>query len=290
MTEAKDNPSGSMAYKSRLIIQCVAGIAVLCGCVGVGYGLHRLRQAVLAKPPIPAAPARVVIDWPNWMPPDVRGELATAANSAVKGRNVFDDNLSGDIYNALAKSTWIARIDALARCHDGTVRVQAAFRRPLALAESDEGACVVDADGFVLPMAPERARPAGLMLIRGVSTAAPPTGKQWRSPDLLDALRLLRMLEGKPYMGQIACIDLRNYSGQLKDPIEPRLRMLAQQGQARTDIRMERMAAEDGLDYCITPQRQIEKLDAYYYDNNCKLAGVHSFIDLRYDKLHVSLR
>ncbi len=179
----------------------------------------------------------------------------------------------------------------MARCHDGTVRVQAAFRRPLALAEGDDGACVVDADGFVLPLAPERGQAApALMLIRGVSAAAAPPGRQWQSPDLLDALKLLRMLEGKPYLGQIACIDLRNYSGQLKDPAEPRLRMLAQQGQARTDIRMERMAADDGLDYCVSPQRQIEKLDAYYYDNGGKLAGVHSFIDLRYDRLHVSLR
>ena len=107
--------------------------------------------------------------------------------------------------------------------------------------------------------------------------------------DLLAGLRLVQLVGTRPYYAQISLVDVRNHACRITKN-EPELRMYAQVGQGKaTDIRFGRFPAPGGGDYIISPQRKMSYLDDYVADHQGWLAGRHSYLDLRFDELHVSL-
>ena len=93
----------------------------------------------------------------------------------------------------------------------------------------------------------------------------------------------------KPYANQITVVDVRNYGSRIS-PDEPQLRMYAQVGGGGvTDIRFGHFSAGRGGDYNVAQTRKMSYLDDYVSRQKGRLAGVHSYLDLRYDELHVSL-
>jgi len=118
----------------------------------------------------------------------------------------------------------------------------------------------------------------------------PAVGRPWDAPDLLEGLKLAQLLCTRWYANQISVVDVRNHAGRISKT-EPYLRMYAQVGRSRTtDIRFGRFPAPGGGDYVVSPERKMSYLDGYYEDHGGRLAGINTYIDLRYDQLHVSLR
>ena len=123
----------------------------------------------------------------------------------------------------------------------------------------------------------------------GVFGTPPPVGQRWVGDDVADGLKLIQLVQKKPYAGQIATIDVRNHGNRLSKR-EPQIRMLAQaagSGGKATDIRFGRFSsAPDGV-YVISDDQKIAKLDKYFADYG-RLAGLNRYIDLRYDQMLVS--
>jgi hypothetical protein len=207
----------------------------------------------------------------------------------------------------------------------GVVNVHCEFRRPVArimrrtdVAVIAQNIVYVDGDGVVLPtqqtpryetfvkgehgarrrityVDKEESPPLSTVrrihypFIQGVRVEPPRVGQVWRGEDMAAGLRLVMLISDKPYANQITAVDVRNYGGRISSH-EPHLRMRAQIGGNRpTDIKFGRFPIVGGGDYVIDPQRKLEYLDEYAYENNGQLAGLKDYLDLRYDQLHVSI-
>ena len=55
-----------------------------------------------------------------------------------------------------------------------------------------------------------------------------------------------------------------------------------------TDVRFGRLPG-CAIDCIVSPRRKIWYLDDYAANHNGRIAGINSYLDLRYDNLHVSL-
>jgi len=271
-------------------------LLVLAVLAAVLYGQRRRLLAAWSGLPATAAVVKLA-EVPRWMPPElvraVLADIQVAAGDAEHPRSIFDAGLVRDVYRRAAANPWVARVQEVRREPDGRVLVRCEFRRPFALVRSlalpAQKLIPVDAEGVVLPVRPQLLRPGAFVIIGDVASRPPTPGQKWDAPDLADGLRLLKLICEKPYAKEITAIDVRNYNGRIS-PREPHLRIWAQVGRGlRTDIRFGRFPTGDD-DYCVSPARKIAYLDKFYRDNGGRLAGQAAFLDLRFDKLHVSLR
>ena len=102
-------------------------------------------------------------------------------------------------------------------------------------------------------------------------------------PDDADISRLLKLLLAKPYVNQVAEIDIRNHAGRV-DRNDPHIRIKARlNGEQETDIRFGRFCDPRG-DWEVSAERKLQYLDRFYADHG-RLAGAAIYIDLRYDHL-----
>ena len=267
--------------------------AVLAAAALAMVALWGMRTSVLASPEHAGKSARVrLAERPVDLPPYAVRSVLSHVQAKVSGRGVFDESLAKDVYDAAAEHPWIAKVRRVRKHHDGTVVIEAEFRRPSALVavETRPGEFhVVDAAGVVLPLRANQVRQDAFVKIDGVATHPPPPGQKWDAPELNEGLRLLALVKGRAWQGQISVIDVRNHNGRIS-PMDPHLQFYAQLGQSRrTRILFGRFPAEDGLDYCLAPEAKLVNLDAYVASNGGKLAGVKDWIDLRFEKLHVSI-
>ena len=276
----------ALSGKARLVI-ALSALTV----AGVCVALHTLQQRLVTSRKYANRFARVaLVRPPAWVPPEAADEVLAQTQQVARRRNILDAALAHDVYNAAAANPWIAKVTRVTKYENGRVLVQAKFRRPFAFVAAAGGdeLTVVDPDGFVMPIAANRLRPEALPTVRDVASKPPRPGRKWDGADLADGLRLLKLLQDRPYFNEIAVVDVRNFGGRISQ-LEPHLRMHARDNQGQqTDIRFGRFPAQDGLDYCVSPQRKLEYLDAYYQANG-RIAGLNQYIDLRYDRLHVSV-
>jgi hypothetical protein len=289
-------------------------------------GMPALRDRILRKQYRgPKGQARACLTRaPRWMPESLAREIV--ADLTPPKANLADPRLAQKVYERAAANPWVARVRRVhvrpnADGPGGIVEATLDFRRPVARIRTETRYVYVDADGHRLPVSqvpmwvvtfcdrggkivrqvsylargevPAAWRPHAQRIhyvaIDGVATGSPPPGWQWTGDDLAAGLRLVQLVNTRPYHAQITLIDVRNHGGRITRN-EPELRMYAQIGRGRpTDIRFGRFPAPGGGDYVISPQRKISYLDEYVAAHRGRLAGVNSYLDLRFDELHVSI-
>ena len=128
-----------------------------------------------------------------------------------------------------------------------------------------------------------------MLMIGGVAADPPEAGRVWDAPDLADGLKLMKLIEGRPFFREITLIDVRNFDGR-EARGEPHLLMVAQLGKGgQTIVRFGRFPVEGIPDYCISPAQKLLYLDTYVRGNGGRLSGTNHTIDLRYDTAYVSL-
>lgn len=252
---------------------------------------------------------------PEWMPATLgRGILEDVT---PQGLAFGDPTLCRTISDKARKSPWVAGVTEIRRerlsATEGMVHVRAKYRQPIARVARRGRVYYVDDQGVVLPYSQtpkfaakdadgvkyylhRDAVPANLTAIRihyialeGVEAAPPGVGGQWQGADLAQGLRLIRLLSTRTYANQVSVVDVRNHARRISES-EPELCIYAQQGHGKaTQIRFGRFPHPDGGDWVISPARKMRYLDDYVHDQNGRLAGVHSYIDVRYDELRISL-
>jgi hypothetical protein len=305
------------AVKAVVVVSLVvAGVAVL----------RVLRSPVLEKRyGGPQGAAAVQLSRaPQWMPQSLAAEIVH--DVTPPDASLADCRLAEKVYQRAAANPWVRRVCKV-QVHPnpgragGVVRTDLEFRRPAARVRQGARYIYVDDDGHRLPITQvpayvvtfqdsrgrivsqncylslkevptswrAAARRIHYVTIDGVASTAPPPGWKWTSSDLGAGLRLLELVRTRPYYAQITLIDVRNHAGRAARQ-EPELRMYAQIGTGRpTDIRFGRFPAPGGGDYVISPQRKLSYLDEYAAEHGGRLAGINSYLDLRYDQLHVSI-
>jgi len=275
--------------KAAIIIKVVVVIGLSAIIIGGGYFLKE-RVISAAKDDARVRQLRLM-NVPPWLPRDIARCVVSEIQPLLKDKSILDEELCKDVYRIAIDNPWISAISKVVKHRDGTIDIYAQFRRPYALVatESEPGRFyLIDNEAVVLPISADRIKREKFIVIDGVRSAPPEAGEKWNSPDLRDGLRLLSLIKNKPYVDQITTIDVRNYNGRI-NPSEPYLRMYAQVGNSkRTDIRFGRFPVDD-LDYCIGPEEKIKHLDKIVAQNNGRLAGICRWIDLRYDRPHLSM-
>jgi len=240
--------------------------------------------------------------------------------------SLADRHLAQKVYERAEANPWVRHVEQVqvlpaADGTGGAVRTSLQFRRPVARVRWDSQYIHVDTEGVRLPVSqvptivvtlrdsrgamlrqvcylcieevPRPWRPLAQRIhyvtIDGVASSPPPPGWAWPGDDLAAGLRLVHLVRARPYHAQITVIDVRNHAGRITKN-EPDLRMYAQIGRGRpTDIRFGRFPAPGGGDYVVSPQRKMSYLDEYADRHGGRLAGVNSYLDLRFDQLHVSI-
>jgi len=255
---------------------------------------------------------------PAWVPPTL-ARLVTRELIPPQSMAFEDPALCRQIFNQARSAAWLVDVASVQRVRTGPetgrVDVVATFRRPIARVRYQQQSWFVDTHGVILPPSevprwaartapggpiryyisddavPPRSRvvPIHYILIDGVRTPPPGVGHTWDAPDLLAGIRLVNLVNQKDWANQITVVDVRNFDRRVTRS-EPELRMYAQTGQGHpTDIRFGRFPHAGGGDWVISPARKLEYLDQYAEDHGGRLAGINSYIDVRYDELRVSI-
>jgi len=300
----------------------VAVAVVLAG--GVVLGMKALERRVLSTPR-GGAPCIVRVrltERPGWMPVSLARRVADSMVPLAADYKA--PALTATVFRLAEACPWVRRVDRVhkRRTNDpriGIVEVTASFRKPLARILLEHEYAYVDSEGVRIPgeevphwvaTVPGRTGEAPRQVcylhkdetpphldvkgiyyiaIDGVAEPAPPVGQKWAGRDLAAGLQLVGLVCTRPYANQITVVDVRNHAGRI-NPNEPHLRMFAQVGRGRpTDIRFGRFPAAGGGDYVVAPEKKLRYLDDYVADHEGLLAGLNSYLDLRYDRLHVSL-
>ena len=302
--------------RRRLVRRSLLWVAVVsAAALGGVYGLRRLERRILtttqsAQP----LPVRIVLSSrPIWMPTALAKEIVNEI--LPEQADYHDPDLTRRVYERAKKHPWVRHVELACKCgrgdqNVGRVEIRAEFRKAAARVLGCDGYYrFVDADGFVLPplqvpryvvnvparadepghqicyisgadVPPDRrAKPIHYVTIKGITEPSPGVGKEWPGQDLAEGLRLAKLISTRRYANQVPVIDVHK---------APFLRMYAQVGQGRrTEIIFGRFPVPGG-DYVVPTERKLAYLDNYVTENEGKLAGLHSRIDLCLDQLYVS--
>jgi len=318
-----DDYESSPDSGSRKLIIALVVLLVLAAAVG---GLKMLEGRVLS---LQAAESpnivRVsLVGSPAWMPASLRQEIVRSLRPRRVG--FADPSLTKEVYRLAEANPWIRQVNSVRRLRTddpkvGMVEINAEFRRPMARLLLDDGITYtyVDGRGVRLPaeqvpkyaaeikdssgrkrrvyyverseipptVRPRRVHYIRIELYNALDGSPPAVGRRWDCPALAAGLRLINLLYSRRYFTQITTVDVLNFGGRINKE-EPHLRMYAQCGSGRsTDIRFGKFPDPQG-DWVISPEKKMSHLDEFV-EKHGRLAGVKTYIDLRYDSCHESL-
>lgn len=309
---------GTGARRVGLIALALAVVAA-----GVVVGLGAMEHRVLARRATGPSEFRLrLIERPTWMPQRLARRLAVVLTPPSTGP--YDPDLPRKVYKLAEADPWVLSVTKVTRCYGSDpdvaiIELQAEYRKPIARIHTPRGDRFVSADGVHLPqdLVPRwvgrirradgsqrqvcfasradippglDAKPIHYIKISGVKASPPPDGRKWPGGDLAAGVRLVALVANRRYANQIVTADVRNYAGRAPGGNEePHLRYYAQVGGADiTDIRFGRFPRPGG-DHNVSTERKLSYIDFYVARHNGRLAGLHSYIDLRFDELNVSV-
>jgi hypothetical protein len=189
----------------------------------LAYGVASSRRYADANGLTPPVPLKVVfVDPPKWMNEQLRERLERVA-TPVTSRSSLDGSVVQDVASVLSAEPWVKNVRQVRRVYGqsagDTLQIECEFRAPVALVQDDAWFWMVDAEGIKLPerfMKNELAKVANghgllgmqLRVITGVHERAPQAGEKWQGEDLAGALELAKLFHDKPYMNDVAMIDV----------------------------------------------------------------------------------
>lgn len=200
--------------KRQRIRHIVLGVVIsAAGVLAVIAAAEWLKSRMLQEVPVNRV---VVADGPDWLDESAIKEIQSAAMEVVR-ENPADKNLAEKVAEKLAGNIWIRKIPAggVVNNYDGSLVIRCEYRKPLAIVGAGGVWVRVDREALVLPGRFLRSGvPAGKYReIVGVKSKPPTAGQLWPAEDLLAAVNILRLIDGKPFTGEITAIDVSNYRG-----------------------------------------------------------------------------
>lgn len=202
----RNHAGGLPAWRTAAAILLWSGLVA-----ATAYGLNLLHP--IAERHAARSPARIEwINLPDWLAHPNQREflenLAACAQLAPED-NAYTPYLAERVGNNLLLSPWIAAVRRVAVQSTGLVRVDADFRKPVALIHKGDWAHLVDRHGVRLPwqLPVERVDPAEWLMITGVRCGLPPEGQPFSGEDVSAGLRLAEYLLDAEQQGALLCRD-----------------------------------------------------------------------------------
>jgi len=201
-----------------VILKILAAVCVLSGIV---IGLIYLEKYVKETVPVQQGAGDLVLaDVPLWVSDQLKQKVRTIA--VANGSNpVLDDDAVSSVQRNIEKLVpWLD--DVKVTVPHNTLRVEAQWRKPIALIKSGLTKFYVDAEQVVLDYMQMPNLP--IVEIEGLLpmvTKTPPLGEVWQRDDLAAAVKILNRLDhmdkaltpDKPLLFEIDRIDVSNYNG-----------------------------------------------------------------------------
>ena len=247
--------------RMQLILGIGAGALVV---LGLAVGFKFLRDRALEKnvPPI----SRVVLeDRPDWMDETTATGICQLI-SELAAENPSDLNLPAKAAARLSQSIWVKRVLPAGVINDyrGTLSIRCEFRKPIATVSSGAFLVRVDEQALVLP---GKLLPSGVPIdkyksILGVESQPPEEGQIWDSPDLLAAVKLLRLIEPRPFSREISTVDVSNYNGR-RNVAKPHIVLLTEQ---RSELKWGRAIGSEGR-IEVDQQQKLQHLEGLFTEH-----------------------
>src|SRR4030042_1128578 len=199
-----------------MILKVLAVVSVLCGIV---IGLISLEKYVKKTAPVRQGAGDLVLaDVPLWVSDQLKEKVYTIATA--EGRNLELDDAALSVQRNIEELIpWLDEVKV--RATHNILRVEARWRKPVALVKSGLIKFYVDAEQVVLDFMPMPEMP--IVEIKGLPlvTKIPPLGAVWQRDDLAAAIMILDRLDDmdksltpdKPLLSEIERIDLTNFNG-----------------------------------------------------------------------------
>ena len=262
-----------------IILKVLAVVCVLCGIV---IGLMFLEKYV--KETIPArqgAGDLELADVPLWVSDQLKEKVYTIATADGSSLGLDDAALSVQ-RNIEELMPWLYEVKV--RATHNILRVEATWRKPVALVKSGLIKFYVDAEQVVLDYMEMPDLP--IVEIKGLPliTKIPPLGEVWQRDDLAAAIRILDRLDDmdksltpdKPLLREIDCIDVSNFNGRHNS----RQAHIILYTKDNTSIIWGAEVEKWQQHLESTDEQKLAKLYVYYKENGT-LSGAAKFINLR---------
>jgi hypothetical protein len=214
------------------------------------YAETRIGQYLIKRGPIQVLPQQIELaDAPGWMSPVLAEHLRWIVAGQVSS-NPMDQQSLNVAAAALNRNPWVESVGRVERFGDGSIRVHAKYREPVAVVMGPKGFYPVDGQGVRLPgvYQTHQLSLVGLPVIIGVAEVPAGEGERWPGDDLEAGLSLVRWLEGEPYADQIAAFDVSDRDAR------GRVRLVL-----RTDQGMVRWGLPPGMERSIEPNAETKK-------------------------------
>ncbi|MHC4205599.1 MAG: cell division protein FtsQ/DivIB [Planctomycetota bacterium] len=262
------------------ILKVLVVVCVLCGIV---IGLISLEKYV--KETIPAqqdSGELVLADVPLWVSGQLKEKVRAIATAKGSNLGLDDETVLSVQRNMEELIPWLDEVKVKA-AHN-ILRVEARWRKPIALIKSGLIKFYVDAEQVVLDYMEMPELP--IVEIKGVPpvTKIPPLGEVWRRDDLAAAVLIINRLDqmdrsltpDKPLLYEIDRIDVSNFNGRQNNRLahiilysndDSQIIWGAEFGQWQRHLES-------------TDQEKLAKLYSYYKDYGT-LSGGARYINLR---------
>jgi len=215
------------------------GVGWLCLAALAWMGLAQLERFVHA---LPQYGRPLVLEWeelPDWLRTPENGHIVDELVARLELREedrMLDPALSARLGASLARPEvgWLRRVDQVRIRADGAVSILCQFRRPRAWVQAGRYCYLVDEHSIRLPGRYRLADCKGgpLMIIVGVRGRPPEVGQVWASDDLASGLKLVGLMEGRPFRDQITEVHVANHRGRA-DKSRPHLELATNRGEGR---------------------------------------------------------
>jgi len=277
---SKRKNRNAIPYSQRLI-GGLKVLAIVCVFAGVGIGFVLLKKYV---PPagLEKSGFLELVNVPRWVNSQLEEKIYAAARAGGEDLKLDEDAAVSVQRNIETLVAWVDEVK-VQTTYDH-IRIEARWRKPLALIKSGLRKFYVDTELVVLDFVPISNLP--IVNVKGLSviTQVPKPGEPWQRDDLTAAVALLAQLEkmdelvtpDKPLLYEIDRIDVSNFNGRQ----DSRLSHIILYTKDNTEIIW---GAEIG-----TWQRHLEATDEEklaklygYYKEYGSLSGGVKYINLR---------
>ena len=213
--ETKRVDPATLARRKRIrhvALGVLIAVAVVLGLLGGREWL--VRQTLTEK--VPPVSKVGMADVPEWLDDSAVDEVEQLAMEVVL-EYPTDKKLAEKVAARLATSLWVKKVApaGVVNNYDGSLTIRCEFRQPLAMVSGRTVLVRVDRDAMVLPGKYLRTavQVGKYRQVLGVDSDPPEPGEVWTSPDLLAGVDVLRLIDGRPFSGEITAIDVSNYRG-----------------------------------------------------------------------------
>lgn len=199
--------------------------------LAIGWSLSRMERRVHAFTSYDRPLMLKWVELPAWLRlPENRHVLDSLARAIdlQSSDRMLDRTLAERLGKALAdpRIGWVKSVDRVRIDPSGEVTVKCHYRMPAAWVQYRKVGYLVDAEGVRLPgrYDIEDCRSTAMLVIEGVASGPPEIGSPWPGNDLASAMKLVSLLDGRPFRHQVTSVYVNNYRGR-RDRSRPHIEL-----------------------------------------------------------------